>query len=429
MSTLTRNAAFRKLFGAQAISLAGSGVTTVALALFVHQIAGAAAAAAVLGQALMLRIIAFLVFSQPAGVLADRMSRKPILIASDLARFGLIAFFPFITAVWQVYVAVFAVNCLTAFFTPAYEASLPEVVGEHDYVKALSYSRVAVDVEAIAGPALAGLLLLMMSLRWVFWFDAFTYLVSAALVMGVKLPRRTAPARSTAAAPGAFWHEITYGTRILIANSAIRQALVLSLAEAIAGACAIVVTVVYVRDVLGGTEGQFSLIMACVGIGSAVTAVFLSRLTRRVEEGSSNPESVHASRHRWAALSLLVGGVILSISVLPGILNPPLAVFGFLWILNGAGQALVAIPSSTLVAVHTSNDQRGRAFAAHFAITHACWLIAYPMTGHLASSAGPQRTFTLCGAACAVITATAWWMGRYTTDTGPHPVMSGEVIG
>jgi NRE family putative nickel resistance protein-like MFS transporter len=183
MSSLARNGAFQKLFAAQVISLAGSGVTTVALALFVHQIAGPAAATAVLGQALMLRIVAFLVFSQPAGVLADRMSRKKILIATDLVRCGLIALFPFITTVWQVYVAVFAVNCFTAFFTPAYEASLPEIVGEADYVKALSYSRVAVDVEAIAGPALAGILVAMMGLRWVFWFDAATYLVSAALVM------------------------------------------------------------------------------------------------------------------------------------------------------------------------------------------------------------------------------------------------------
>jgi MFS transporter, NRE family, putaive nickel resistance protein len=198
MSSLAGNAAFRKFFGAQVISLAGSGVTTVALALFVHQIAGAAAATVVLGQALMLRIIAFLIFSQPAGVLAHRISRKPILIAADLARFGLIALFPFITTVWQIYIAVFAVNYLTAFFTPAYEASLPEVVGEGDYVQALSYSRVAVDVETVAGPALAGILLLIMSLRWVFWFDAFTYLVSAALVMGVKIPgvwRRRVPGR------------------------------------------------------------------------------------------------------------------------------------------------------------------------------------------------------------------------------------------
>ena len=127
--SIWRNRTFVVLFSAQAISLTGSGVTTVALALFVHQMAGAAAATAVLGQALMLRIAAFLLFSQPAGILADRLNRKAILITSDVARLLLLGLFPFITSIWQVYAAVFALNCLTAFFTPTFDASLPDVVG------------------------------------------------------------------------------------------------------------------------------------------------------------------------------------------------------------------------------------------------------------------------------------------------------------
>src|SRR5215218_10457876 len=87
-TTLWRNRDFRLLFGAQIISLTGSGVTTVGLALFAYQLTGGASATAVIGNALTLRILAFLLFSQPAGVIADRVSRKKILIASDLIRFG-----------------------------------------------------------------------------------------------------------------------------------------------------------------------------------------------------------------------------------------------------------------------------------------------------------------------------------------------------
>ena len=68
--SLWRNRAFVSLFAAQVISLLGSGVTTIGLTLFVYQLAGGATATAVIGQALMLRILAFLLFSQPAGVLA-----------------------------------------------------------------------------------------------------------------------------------------------------------------------------------------------------------------------------------------------------------------------------------------------------------------------------------------------------------------------
>src|SRR5215212_6956387 len=75
-SSLWKNKAFLKLFAAQVISLLGSGITTVGLALFAYQLAGGESATAIVGNALMLRILAFLMFSQPAGVLADRVSRK-----------------------------------------------------------------------------------------------------------------------------------------------------------------------------------------------------------------------------------------------------------------------------------------------------------------------------------------------------------------
>src|SRR5262245_29188401 len=186
--SLWRKRNFRLLFGAQIVSLLGSGVTTVGLALFAYRLTGGASATAVIGNALTLRILAFLLFSQPAGVIADRVSRKKILITADLVRFGLLALFPFITAVWQIYALIFAINAVTAFFTPTFEASIPEVVGNEQYVRALSFSRVAVDVEAVAAPATAGLLVALVGVRWVFWFDALTYLVSALLVAAAVIP-------------------------------------------------------------------------------------------------------------------------------------------------------------------------------------------------------------------------------------------------
>jgi NRE family putative nickel resistance protein-like MFS transporter len=117
-------------------------VTTVGLALFAYQLAGGPGAAAIVGNALTLRILAFLLFSQPAGVLADRWDKRKMLIASDLVRCALLAVFPFITTVWQVYALVFAINAVTAFFTPAYDATIPGVVGKDHYIQAVSLSRV-----------------------------------------------------------------------------------------------------------------------------------------------------------------------------------------------------------------------------------------------------------------------------------------------
>jgi len=355
----------------------------VGLALFAYQLTGGQSATAVIGNALTLRILAFLLFSPPAGVIADRVSRKKILIAADVVRFGLLALFPFITAVWQIYEMIFAINAVTAFFTPTFEASIPEVAGGEQYVRALSLSRVATDVEAVAAPALAGLLVALLGVRWVFWFDAATYLVSALMVTVVTIP--FAGSDRTPLSVKTFFSEITYGTRVLLGEPSLRQALTLSLAEATAGAAAIVVTVVYVHDVLGKGNSAFALTMAGLGLGSSLTAIVLGRATGRYERAARSKATLHGRRHIWAARALIMGGLLLGFVLLPGVLQPSLIIFGLLWMLNGAGQALIAIPSSTLLAEHTFEDERGRAYAAHFALTHLCWLVTYPAVGHAAA--------------------------------------------
>lgn len=420
---LWRNRDFRLLFGAQLISLTGSGVTTVGLALFAYQLTGGASATAVIGNALTLRILAFLLFSQPAGVIADRVSRKKILIAADLLRFGLLALFPFIITVWQIYLLIFLINAVTAFFTPTFEASIPEIVGEEQYVGALSLSRVAVDVEAVAAPALAALLVALFGVRWVFWFDACTYLVSVLLVFFASMPFMAKS--QTPLSVRAFMSEVTTGTRILLREPSLRQALTLSFAEATAGAAAIVVTVTYVRDVLGRGETSFALVMAGLGLGSSLTAIFLGRVTGRYEQGIKRKAALHGRRHQWAARSLMLGGVTLGLILLPGVLKPPLIAFGLLWLLNGAGQALIAIPSSTLLAEHTFEQERGRAYAAHFALTHACWLVTYPATGHAAARWGAPVTFTAAGVLCLLITAMAQFLGAGAQGAHTHGGVSG----
>ncbi len=401
-SPLARNRDFRLLFSAQVISLIGSGVTTVGLALFAHQLVGGGSAAVVIGNALMLRILAFLLFSQPAGILADRVNRKRMLILADIVRFGLLALFPFIESVWQVYMMIFLINAATAFFTPTYDATIPDVAGREHYVKALSLSRVAVDMEAMLAPVLAGVFVALLGLPWLFWFDAASYLVSAGLVAASSL--RHIPKPPEQFSPRVWLHELSYGAKVLLRESSLRRALVFSFVEAIAGAAAIVATVVYVREILVLGETAFVVVMAALGVGSTIAALMLGRATGRYESTAGNRAELHGLRHRWTERALLLGGLVLGLLLLPGVLQPPLLVFALLWFFNGAGQALIAIPSSTLLAEHTREADRGRAYAAYFALTHAFWLITYPAIGYGTSSLGAPLTFTLAGGACLLIT-------------------------
>lgn len=400
---LTQNRNFMLLFSAQLISLVGSGLTTIGLALFAHQLVEGSSAAIVIGNALMLRILAFLMFSQFAGILADRVNRKTMLITADVVRLGLLALFPFIDSVWQIYLMILLINAATAFFTPTFDATLPDIAGRENYVKALSLSRVAVDLEAILAPAIAGLVFALLGLKWLFWLDSFSYLLSAVLVFATVLPFKDKIIAKISFVT--LFQELSVGTKILFREASLKRALLLSFAEALAGAAAIVATVIYIKDLLLLSETSFVMVMAALGLGSAITALVLGKLTGRYESFANSHLELHGRRHRWTEQALLVGGIILGLILLPGFLMPGFAIFAFLWFLNGAGQVMIAISSTTLLAEHTVEAERGRAYAAHFAWTHAFWLITYPAIGYGVAKLGVPWTFTLAGVVCLVITA------------------------
>ncbi len=118
---------FQKLFWAHVISLIGSGLSSVALALLAHQLVGASASA-VLGVTLAIRI-AVIVFCSPfAGQVAERYGARVVMIASDLVRAAVVVGFFFASSVWQIYALAVVLNLGAALFTPVYKAVIPGVV-------------------------------------------------------------------------------------------------------------------------------------------------------------------------------------------------------------------------------------------------------------------------------------------------------------
>src|SRR5215217_2519989 len=183
-SPLWRHGAFQKLFWAHVISLIGSGLSSVALALLAHHLVGASASA-VLGVTLAIRIIVIVFCSPWAGQIAERFGARVIMIGSDIVRAGVVIGFFFANSVWQIYALAFVLNLGAALFTPVYKAVIPGVVSEAQYPRALALGTIAYDTANILGPSLAGLVIAMVGFRGNFIVDGFTFLVSAALLFGV----------------------------------------------------------------------------------------------------------------------------------------------------------------------------------------------------------------------------------------------------
>src|SRR5215207_652205 len=279
MLAVLSNRTYRRLFTAQVVALAGTGLLTVALGLLAFELA-ANQAGAVLGTALAIKMVAYVTVAPVVGGFADRLPRRAFLVAMDLVRAGIALLLPFVTQVWQVYVLIFLLQSASAAFTPTFQATIPDVLPEEkDYTRALSLSRLAYDLESLLSPMLAAAFLTIISFHWLFGGTAVGFLASAALVLSVRLPQPAPAARA-----GGIYDKTTRGVRIYLATPRLRGLLALNLSVAAAGAMVIVNTVVIVRGLLDRPDTDVAIALGCFGGGSMVTALLLPRILDRLPD-------------------------------------------------------------------------------------------------------------------------------------------------
>ena len=330
------NAQFRRLFSAQLIALVGTGLSTVALTLLAYDLAGANAAL-VLGTALAFKMVAYVVFAPIVGGLAHRFARKPFLIAMDLVRAGIVLAMPFVNEIWQIYLLIFLLNLFSAGFKPVFAATVPDIVpDERAYTRALSMSRLAYDLENLLSPMLAGIALLFVTYTGLFAANAAAFLISALLIQLTAVP----PSRKVARL-GNVWREISFGTIGYFKTPRLRGLLALYLGVAAASAMVIVNTVVYVKEYLIADRPV-----------------------------------------------MLFGGWVMAIGIAPIALRPAFPALLLCWFLIGLGWSLVQTPAGRVVNRSSAAEDRSAYFSAQFALSHACWLIFYPVAGQLGTRLG-----------------------------------------
>jgi MFS family permease len=399
MFEILANRTYRHLFSAQVIALIGTGLATVALGLLAFDLAGADAGT-VLGTALAIKMIAYVGVAPVAAAFAERLPRRAMLVSLDLLRAAIAVLLPFVTEVWQIYVLIFLLQSASAAFTPTFQATIPEVLPEEkDYTRALSLSRLAYDLESLVSPMLAALLLTLVSFHTLFAGTVIGFLASAALVVSVLLP---SPKPVT---PRPIYERTTRGLRIYLATPRLRGLLAINMAVASAGAMVIVNTVVIVQGAFGLSQQSTALALAAFGGGSMLAALFLPRLL----------ESVSDRAAMLAGVALMIAGLVAG-TVVSGI-----AVLLPLWFVIGIGYSTAQTPSGRLLRRSSHPEDRPALFAAQFALSHACWLVTYPLAGWLGATIGLNPTFVILAAiaAAALVAALFLWPGT-DQEAIPH---------
>ncbi len=374
--SLLRNARFLRLWIGQGTSFVGDAVSMVALVVLVVQITGSASA---VGGALVARLLPTIA-SPLAGVLADRVDRRVVLVASDLARAVLVLGLVFARDLATIYVLVFLMGLARTIFNPTVRAAFPSVVGGGDLTRANALISGTFSVAEAAGPALGGLLVATVGIEAAFVLDAVTYLLSAALLSLTPLAR---PQRE---ADGAGFGEDLKAGFTYLAGARVPLAIVL-------GAFLTVLTinitipaeVFLAKETFKAGNAGYGLLVGLYGGGMVLGSALMAALGDRVR-----------------LLPFYFVGVFVSALALVGVGLSPAFVFALgALVIAGITNGTENVTTDTILQKRVPDAFLGRVFSVRFLGFSVGEAFAYGMGGVIVDASGARFTYLLAGAATA----------------------------
>ncbi|MER6502149.1 MFS transporter [Streptomyces sp. NPDC001455] len=375
---------YRHLFGAQVIALFGTGLTTVALGLLAYDLAGPRAGT-VLGTALTIKMVMYVVIAPVAAAYIDRLPRRAVLVVLDAIRGAVVLALPLAGEVWHVYVLIGLLQAGSAAFTPTFQAVIPDIVtDESAYTRALSASQVASTMESLLSPVLAAVALTFMSFDRLFLGTSAGFLVSAFLVLSTRIPDAR-PSTHTKA-----WDKAAAGIRTFFTTPRLRGIMALNLTVAAAGSIVVVNTVNYVRDELGGTQSDVAWMLAASGTGTLLAALGLPRVLDRIA----------ARTVMTTGSGVLVAGTIAAVVLIAAGLTSWIGT-ALIWTVIGIGMALIITPTGKVLRASAGHSAIPEVFTAQFSLSHLAWLITYPVAGLIGTNAGFTAAWTILAALAA----------------------------
>jgi len=375
------SSAYFRLWMAQVVSSLGDWIGLVAVVALAARVSQGSEAA--VGLVMAARMVPGFFLAPVGGVLVDRWDRRRTMVACDLGRAAIVATLPLVDTLLGLFLASFLLEILTLLWSPAKDASVPNLVPADKLAAANSLSMAAAYgtfpvgsaiFASLAGlaswlgqfEALEGLKVNQESLA--LWVDAATFLCSALIITTLTLPAR----RRTDGQPidwGQTWRELTEGLRFIRGNEAVRSVM-LGMGVGLVG-CGSVVPLgpIYSKEVLGSGSAGFGLLMTGLGIGAAIGVLALSVVARRLPSDLVFVVSLFGSGI-GLILATATGSLALSV-VLAG-------VFGLF-----AGVCYVS--GFTVIQERVEDSLRGRMFATLYTIIRFCLLLSLAVSPWLAS--------------------------------------------
>ncbi len=349
-----RERGFRRLFAGQAVSSLGDWVATLAFIAAAFAVSGGNQAAVAV--VLVLRLVPPIFAAPVGGVVADRLPRRTIMVSCDLARAALIAVVPF-AGLGLLYTLAFVHECLSLFFLPARDASVPLLAPAGSLEEAngliLASSYGAIPIAA----ALFGLLRVAAShipsavpfaplfrrhpTAFAFFFDSATFVFSAAMIAGLPLRRERRPTERP------FRADLAEGIRCIADHPGLRSLAYGLVVAMFGGGVLFAVGIGYVKETLGASDAAFGWLSSLWGLGMGLGLLLVRRV---VTKGRARV---------FVAAVAACGAVLIVMALVPVLWLAFVIAVGF-----GAAFSVTIVVALTLAQEATSDEVRGRVMGA-----------------------------------------------------------------
>jgi MFS family permease len=361
LSLTRRNPEFRRLFLAHTVSRSGDAFNTVALVVLVFELTGSGRGVAAVA---MFEVLPVLLIGPIAGFAADKVSRRHLMVGADLVRAGAAAALLLAAAsLPAVFAVALVLSAAAVVFNPAASSLVADVVDSNDLITANSALWSAAVVAQVIFAPLAGVVIAASDVRTAFAINSATFVVSAALLIGLRSGR--APA--TIEALG--WSGALGGVRVVRRHPLLRRLLIVQVLAALSAGATSGLLVVLAQQRLGVGPGGFGLLLAAIGVGAAMGPVLLRRF-------------IKVGDRRWLfGPYLLRGGVDVALATVtsPAIAGSALVVYGV-----STSTGMVAYQSTVQGAVPA--EIRGRSLALFDVAWNGARLVSLAAGGIIADA-------------------------------------------
>jgi MFS family permease len=337
-----------------------------------------------------------------AGSLVDRTSRRGLMIASDLVRFGVFAALPFVDSPGVIVALAGVAGFATGFFRPAVYAGLPNLVNDEDLPGANSILQTLENAAWAIGPIIGGLLVAASGPHAAYAINAVTFLISAALLSGI-------PARllQAAAAEGhGYRRDLAEGFELIRRSRALLTILVAWNVVMLAIAGANVSEVVLAKDAFDAGDFGYGLLVGATGVGLALGSLFASSFLE-----NRSLASVYAG-----AIAVVAAGMTAA-AVSPGVWIAALCIA-----VVGAGNGTAVVCNALLVQRGAPDELRGRAFTVLMSSNYVVLGIGMLVAGPLTDALGARAVWGIAGAVSALGAVIGLVMAR-GVSTRPEPAL------